>query len=236
MNSIAATLPKRLSPIHDALAHLSPTWGEHADMPVALRFAETDRATAEKLGLADLSALPRITFKGPGAEAMLRGLGLPIPQGIFDASILDDGSISARTGGSEFFLEDGIGSTRVAQALASLKATPTGVYPVHRGDACFFLSGGLVSEVMAQTCGVDFRRPAPGIPGILGTPGKLIYSRVAGVSCSILARQLGNISGLQLWMDGTYGVYLWETLLGIASELGGGPVGLSVFFASLSSR
>jgi sarcosine oxidase subunit gamma len=84
----------------------------------------------------------------------------------------------------------------------------------------------LAAEVMAQTCGVEF---------VGASGGKLVYSRVAGVSCSILPRTFGNINGLQLWLDGTYGVYLWETLLGIAMELGGGPVGLSVFFASLKS-
>ena len=30
----------------------------------------------------------------------------------------------------------------------------------------------------------------------------------------------------RIWCDGTYGAYLWDTLLEIAIELGGGAVGL----------
>jgi sarcosine oxidase subunit gamma len=30
----------------------------------------------------------------------------------------------------------------------------------------------------------------------------------------------------RIWCDGTYGVYLWATLVGVARDLGGGPVGL----------
>ena len=31
----------------------------------------------------------------------------------------------------------------------------------------------------------------------------------------------------RLWCDGSYGPYLWDTLLGIAVELGGGAVAAS---------
>ena len=37
-------------------------------------------------------------------------------------------------------------------------------------------------------------------------------------------------------MDGTYGVYLWETLLEIIGELGGGPVGVSCFFQEIDTN
>jgi sarcosine oxidase subunit gamma len=52
-------------------------------------------------------------------------------------------------------------------------------------------------------------------------------TQMAGVSCAVLPRQLGAVRAWQLWADGTYGPYLWETLLQIVRELGGDAVGLS---------
>jgi sarcosine oxidase subunit gamma len=59
-------------------------------------------------------------------------------------------------------------------------------------------------------------------------------TRVAGVSCSILLREIRGIAAFQLWLDGTYGAYLWHTLEGIVRELGGAPIGLASLFPELS--
>jgi sarcosine oxidase subunit gamma len=50
------------------------------------------------------------------------------------------------------------------------------------------------------------------------------------VSTWVLRRTVNGNTVYQLWVDGTYGPYLWETLLKITRELGGDAVGLSVFF------
>ena len=36
----------------------------------------------------------------------------------------------------------------------------------------------------------------------------------------------GDGHAYRVWCDGTYGAWLWKTLVEIARELGGGPVGL----------
>ncbi|HQU43399.1 MAG TPA: hypothetical protein PK867_11350, partial [Pirellulales bacterium] len=46
-------------------------------------------------------------------------------------------------------------------------------------------------------------------------------TQLAGVSCSVLARQRQGLPTWQFWADGTYGPYLWETLTAIVRELGG---------------
>ena len=48
----------------------------------------------------------------------------------------------------------------------------------------------------------------------------------------VLRQEVAGQSLLRLWCDGTFGVYLWETLLNIIKELGGGPVGINQFFNS----
>jgi sarcosine oxidase subunit gamma len=85
--------------------------------------------------------------------------------------------------------------------------------------------------VLLQTCGYDFRqagvrpRPSPDPAAAL-----MVMTRVAGVSTWVLPRILNGITVYQLWSDGTYGHYLWETLLELTRELGGDAVGWSVFF------
>jgi sarcosine oxidase subunit gamma len=218
-------LPNRLSPIHDELAHLNPTWGDVHGMPVALSLGdargEADRART--LGIADVSALPRLTLKGPGAEAFLTQQGIAIPAGIFAATSFGDG-LAARTGGAEFFIEDSIAGTKVLDLTKLVRKGVPNVYPVNRADASFLLSGKRATELFAQTCGYDFRTREL---------NKFVFTRVAGVSCSILPRTINSIDLFQLWMDGTFGMSLWETLIEITGELGGGPVGLLPFFPNL---
>ena len=50
---------------------------------------------------------------------------------------------------------------------------------------------------------------------------------MAGVGVTVLPGERMGRPYLRLWADRTYGHYFWETLAGIAAELGGGPVGLA---------
>lgn len=220
------TLPERVSPLHAALEHLHPTWGRLHAMPVALGFAppQAEAETARRLGLADASALPRITLKGSGAAGLLKKLKIGVPDEIFGVRPLGALGLAARTGGAEFFLEDGPDDGAAAAVQKALTAGVPSVYPVWRADACILLSGSRATEVLEQTCAYNFRQP---------DPRKLVYTRVAGVSCSLLPRTLNDIPLFQLWMDGTFGEYLWETLVEIAGENSGAPVGLSCFFPTL---
>lgn len=51
----------------------------------------------------------------------------------------------------------------------------------------------------------------------------------------VLPRTLNGLAVFQIWADCSYGMYLWETLLGILHELGGGVVGTACFFPDLVS-
>ena len=60
--------------------------------------------------------------------------------------------------------------------------------------------------------------PPPTLPSAIGP---LCASRIAASASS------ANAWRYRIWCDGTYGAYLWDTLLEIAIELGGGAVGLT---------
>ena len=218
--------PIRLSPVHGELKHLHPRWAEIDGMPAALHFgdraAEQDRA--RRLGLCDASALPRLEVKGPNAAVFLEAHHIALPSGIFHVLPLGSGGVIARTGGAAFFLEDGPQGSLVATLAEELESPGPGVYPAPRADAALLLSGPRAADVLLQTCGYDFRRPGP----------ELVMTCVAGVSASVLHRTITDLGAYQLWVDGTFGAYLWETLLEIVRELGGEAVGLSVFFPELA--
>lgn len=215
----------RFSPLQDELEPLRPTWGQLNGMAVPLDFGDRagEAAAAGVLGLADSSALGKLVLKGPGAEGLLQRQQIPIPGEIFQVANLAGGGLVARTGGAEFFLEDGCRGTLVSRLDSMLDSGGSGAFRVVRQDASILLSGSRANEVFLQTCGHDFRNPGD----------SMVMTRVAGVSCSILHRAIGGVGTFQLWMDGSFGGYLWETLLEIASELGGRPAGLVCFYPEL---
>jgi sarcosine oxidase, subunit gamma len=220
-----------LSPMHEELENAKPqSWGRVGDMPVVLAFATpADEAQkVRKLAIADTSALPRLTLKGPQAKDLLISLGASAPEPIFSVFHSGQSGLAARTGTAEFFVEDGPKDNlvvRLHEVLGPFGDQKPGVYRVLRCDASMFISGDLATEVFMQTCGYDFRNPGR---------DKMVFTRVAGVSCSILPRTIESIPLFQIWCDGTLGIYLWETLLEIAHELGGGPAGLANFYPQIT--
>lgn len=216
----------RLSPVYDQLQQLTARWATVGDMPVALDFGnpESERSKAEHLGLCDVSWRTTATLKGAGVAEFLASKNFPVPQEVLEVNAIEQGGIVARTGAREFFLEDGIVASAVPQLLSQINGAEN-CTPVLRQDASFLISGTLAPKVLMQTCGYDFRRPH----------GRIVMTRVAGVSSWILHRFIEGINVFQLWADGSFGVYLWKELHEIVSELGGSIVGSSVFFPQLAS-
>lgn len=210
----------RTSPLHRCLESLDPVWGELHAMQVPLHFgdAEGERSRSEDLALGDLSALPKLGLKGPRAEEWLREHEIPVPPQVYDWVLVPRGVLVLRTDRSEFLVEDGFSSRRVLP-LSEKLGSPShpGVHPVPHQEAGLVLTGRRWGRVLLQTCGYDFEKGG----------GKLVMSRVAGVSCALLKTEFDGIPALRIWCSPSYGVYLWESLLEIVRELGGIPVGVA---------
>ncbi len=208
--------PTPLSPIHDALLALNPAWSEAGATPPAVHaFDANDAQRAAVVGVADLSHLPRTGAKGPGTAGWLAALDFPVPTLPNSWAPLPDGGLIARLGLTEYLID---GNAAAVDALMRTGRS-AGVYPVLRQDASFALCGSRVNELLLQTCNVDFR-------ALEADPSKLVMTSMAGVAITILATRAGDFSRYRLWCDGTFGLYLWDTLVGIAKELGGGCIGL----------
>ena len=237
MQTSSNSIPMRLSPIHAELEHLGASWGVIADMPVALDFGDAvgEAQAARKLGLCDVSALPRVMIKGPSAKTFLQSQGFTLPDAIYETLALHQEGLLTRTGGMEYFLEDGPSGTNAISISNALEKNVPGVVCVPRQDASFFLSGTHATEVLLQTCGYEFHNPQK-IANFVPNDARMVFTRIAGVSCSVLPRMIGGIGLFQLWLDGTFGESLWETLLEITRQADGKAVGLNPFYTGLTSH
>ena len=214
----------RRSPLHDVLTELQPVWASIHGMPAPLRLP--DESVALSLALSDASCLPRMGVKGPQAEQWLRSQGVEVPTGANAWTRSGDGLLIARLGRNEFFLEDKFGGTGVERLGEVLRPAP-GVYPVTRQDAALVLTGAAVDELLAQICNVDFRAWPPDQQCV-------VMTSMAGVSVLALWYAMEGRRCYRIWCDGTFGTYLWETLLHITGELGGGAIGLERLFPETS--
>ncbi len=241
----------RTSPLAALHAPHDPVWEVIQGMAVPLRFGR-ERGSLATVALADASCLTRIGWKGAGAADWLAAQGLPVPSQPNTWLPAPEGGIVARLGRTEFFAENDPGGGLVEQLQARLLEPAPGVYAVPRQDTALLLAGARAPEVLARTCPLDLRpergeapgtaaRPGnagilpagvqgtvPGNAGILpaGVPGMLFLTLLAGISVLLIPQEGAGGRLYRIWCDASYGEYLWETLSGIAHELGGGPVGV----------
>jgi len=218
---------KKISPVTYATPLTKAKFDVFKDMQVALEFEGGDVELVRKktLGVTDASCFTRFGIKGPQASNWLSSQGLQIPAEK-NTWLEQNGCLVLRLGGSEFLLEDQHETNVTDKLLAFNQATTLGAYKVLRADAAFLLSGNQVQNLLSELCMLDLRDSASGA-------NNLVMTQLAGISATILRQQLNNEQVYRIWCDGTYGAYLWEMLLEIAVELGGGAVGLSNHYQSL---
>jgi len=209
----------RTSPVHDLVAALNPQqWDVVRGMNMASRLAGDETAARESIAIADLSCLDKAGVKGPEAVRWLESQGIAVPAQANAWTGLARGGVIARLGRSEFFLEDGATGDTATRMRDALGAGIAGVYPVIRQDAGIALVGERINELLVQTCNVNFQELAP-------ASRTVVMTMMVGVAVLVIRQDHQNLPGFRIWCDATFAPYLWETLAGIAAELGGGPIG-----------
>ncbi|MDO8825477.1 sarcosine oxidase subunit gamma [Methylophaga sp.] len=212
------------SPIAFAQAKQNPQLGEVNGMLMALRFAdtETESQRASTLAICDASGFSRVSVKGSQAASYLQQQGMTLPAAA-NQWLLDNDRLVMRLGNSEFLIEDQ--TTNVNPPVSALSSAE-GVHKVSRNDAAFILTGTKIQPLFAEICEID-------LVAELATENHLIMTVIAGVSATLLSQTLNGERIYRLWCDGTYGPYLWKTLLNIIEEAGGGAVGLHHFYPKI---
>jgi len=212
------------SPVAFAQALRKPVNGQVNGMETALSFAEAsvEASRSEKLGICDVSNLSRFGVKGPHAADWLTASNINLPAGTNRWTKLDSGSLVMRLGNTEFLLEDQP-ENGLCQSLNGANVNESGVHKVMRNDAAFIVSGELTPALFSEVCAID-------LSGDALEDNRLVMTVIAGVSATMLKQELNGQSVYRIWCDGTYGPYVWKTLLGIIEELGGGPVGFNFYY------
>ena len=91
-----------------------------------------------------------------------------------------------------------------------------------RQDLAIALIGSKVNELLLQTCSFNFQ-------SLSVTEHPVILTSMVGVNVTVIQCDRHGQPYYKIWCDGTFGVYLWQTLNAIASQLGGGAIGNETF-------
>lgn len=214
----------RRSPLHRALTSAGAEWTAVAGGCIPMSFGVADETSrARTLGLADLTVLPRIGFKGREAPGWLELQGLSLPTAPNLARRLDDGALLARLGAEEhLLLSDLAAAGDLCARLMSAWSMDTadGVYALPRSDSHVWLliTGARAEAMFAKLCAVDLRARKFADGAVAQTP-------VARVNAIVIRADLGDVPGFYLLFDWASADYLWGCLIDAAGEFGGGPIG-----------
>lgn len=218
----------RVTPVAYAQQRLSPKMTVLHGMEVALEYvsAEIEHKRKKTLGICDVSCFPRFGVKGLNAVQWLKEHKVDIPPQGNAWIVQQPDTLVLRLGMNEFLLEDQLGGKACEALRAAAQPKAYGIYKVQRNDTALILSGSCVQELFSEVCAIDLRDQALG-------PNAVVMTQMAGISVTVLRQQLNGETVYRVWCDGTYGPYIWDTLLEIAEELGGGAVGLSCHFKEM---
>jgi sarcosine oxidase subunit gamma len=208
--------PLRLSPIYDSLQSVNGSWREINGMP-SLVALPADRHRITHLGIADLSFLTRFGVKGANAAEWLANQGMPIPDRPNTWHCLPESGMIARLGLTEFLIEDSVNSA-IAPQLATACQSPAKVYPILRSDLALGLVGDRLNHLLRQTCSFNFQALSLG-------DRPVVLTSMIGVAVTVILGERNGQSFYRIWCDGTFGTYFWQTLIEIATQLGGGVIG-----------
>lgn len=213
-----------MSPVIFGQGSKKPVIGAVNGMQIALSFAASDVEVtrSQTLGICDVSSLDRFGLKGPRAAEWLQMAGIKLPRAANTWELQENGSLLMRLGNTEFLLEDRLGND-LARMFNNKALNSGGIHKVIRNDAAFIISGELTSALFSEVCAIDLDN------GTL-EENRLVMTVIAGVSATLLKQKLNGKTVYRIWCDGTFGSYLWEALLGIIEEHGGGPVGFNFYY------
>jgi sarcosine oxidase subunit gamma len=216
----------RRSPVYRRLGALRARFAEAAGAAVAVAFGSEagERDKAGRLGLCDLSPLPRTGFKGWASAAWLERQGLRIAPEHNRAYPQADGTLIARLSPGEFLvLSSPAGDTSSVQRLEAAWSMDgaDGCYLVPRADshAWFLVTGSQAAAMFAKICGIDLRPHRFADLTIAQTS-------VARLSAIVIRADLAGMPGYHLLADSASAEFLYDVLLDAMEEFGGGPVGL----------
>ncbi len=202
---------------------LEAAGAEFDEFGVAVRVAGADEAAAaRRMGLADLSPLPRTGFKGPGALAWAAARGLETGEEPNRAYPQADGLLAAKLAPTEVLILGTGGEpavTMLDEAWSMETAEGCYLLPRRETHAWFRLTGTAAPEMFAKLCAVDLRTQA-------FAPQRIAQTSIARLNGIVIRDDWGAVPAYHLLADSASAEYLWRALLDAMAEFDGAPVGL----------
>lgn len=219
---------RRRSPLYRQLLAAGAEFADWGEAAIAMHCDEdrsSERERIQRLGLIDLSVLPRIGFKGPRSPAWLMDQGLAPVDTPNRATRQVDGGLLVRLGAEEHLLlppPDGADAAIRGLVETYTAERPAGVYDLPRRDSHAWLrvTGMQAAAMFAKLCGVDLRPDAFAVHSVAQT-------QVARVSAIIIRADCGVAPAYHLLFDSASAVYLWDCLVDAAREFEGGAAGFA---------
>ena len=186
---------------------------------------------ARTLGVADLSLLARIGYKGAEALDWVGKHGLDLEVQANKAFEQKDSSVCAVLAPSEALILSCL--ARTSKTVSDLKAawakgTDQLAYEVLREDVNFefILTGERAANMLAKICGVNLS------PSVFA-PFDVTQTSVARTNCIIVRCDVGKTPAYRLLGDSASAEYMLECLLDAMEEFGGKIIGYETLSALL---
>jgi len=176
---------------------------------------------AQHLGLADLSTLPRMGFKGLGTPDWAAGQGIELPAQPNQATLQSDGTLVARLSQSELLLASNLNGLSESIASTTQSTPPERVYSLPRSDShsWLVLCGSRAAETLAKVCGVDLR------PHKFAN-GEVAQTAIAKINGVLVRNDLGETLSYCIFSDSSSVEFLWDSLHDAMAEFKGAAIGI----------
>ncbi len=210
------------SPIYRALVEQGAKFRALDNTVIAASYGKKDAAVGQ-LGLADLSPLSRVGFRGRKTLDWVGSQLLQVPDRNGITATQNDGSLLARLTDGEVLVLDAVdGRTATCTKLGEAHAqeVPKECYfvPRHASHAWFLVMGEQASQMFAKLCALDLRSESFPIASVAQTV-------VARVGSFIIRASIGNFPAFHLLVDVSLAEYVWNCLMDAKTEFNGTLVG-----------
>lgn len=223
----------RRSPLRRTLDQAGATWQDVGDTAIATR-ANSASSKLEAFGsgllMADLSALPRLGFKGRGTIAAMKARGVVVEAEPNRAFAQPGGGLClVLAPGEVILLGDPLAgdvradTARFDQMYSGWKLDDEErTYPLLRRDshAWFVLAGSSAAEMLSKVCAVDLRAHK-------FTNLSIAQTSVAKMSAIVTRADIGGTLAFHILADSAAALYFWTSLKDAAHEFEGQVVGLT---------
>ena len=181
--------------------------------------------TLRRLGVVDLSPLPRIGFKGRGTIPAMQAAGVAAEAEANRAFRQGDGGLCAVLAPGEVLVLAALsGDDSLVRRLQSgwSMENPAGTYLVPRASthAWFRVTGELAPTMFAKICGIDLRLHKFADLAIAQTS----VVKLTGI---VIRDDVAGTPAFHLLADSASAEYVWDCVLDAMNEFGGGPAGLA---------